>query len=374
MGCIVCLLDGAAAFRRRRRAASRGLHRARGTRARDVEAHDRLTASRTRIVEAGISERRRLERNLHDGAQQRLVSLSLQLGLVKRALRGDADRAEELLGQPPVRSSTVRWRSSASCPWAPPGRADRPRARGRSEFARGPRALSRRRCRRAKRAVGRCARGGRLLRGGGVLDERSRRRRGVGWPRRHVDRRSGCRCGGSRQWPRRCDPGRGIGIARLGRPCRGARGSARRQEPDRRRHRCARTASPAVTSLASSTSSGRAVDSAERDERLVHAFAPLLAEPARVRPRAAGTPLRAKTPSVSDGERLAEPAVAGSPRRRRRRARTARSARRTRRSGSRGGSAPSSPGCSSRRPAGRRGRRRCGAALPGQADRSRRPP
>ena len=62
-----------------------------------VEAHDRLTASRTRIVEAGISERRRLERNLHDGAQQRLVSLSLQLGLVKRALRGDADRAEELL-------------------------------------------------------------------------------------------------------------------------------------------------------------------------------------------------------------------------------------------------------------------------------------
>ena len=36
-----------------------------------VEAYDRLSASRTRIVEAGISERRRLERNLHDGAQQR---------------------------------------------------------------------------------------------------------------------------------------------------------------------------------------------------------------------------------------------------------------------------------------------------------------
>src|SRR5262245_19058639 len=44
-----------------------------------VHTHDQLIASRTRIVEAGIGERRRLERNLHDGAQQRLVALSLQL-------------------------------------------------------------------------------------------------------------------------------------------------------------------------------------------------------------------------------------------------------------------------------------------------------
>ena len=45
-----------------------------------AELHDRLedlAASRARIVTAGDVERRRLERNLHDGAQQRLVSLAL---------------------------------------------------------------------------------------------------------------------------------------------------------------------------------------------------------------------------------------------------------------------------------------------------------
>src|SRR5262249_55825525 len=42
---------------------------------------EELHASRSRIVEAGDAERRRLERNLHDGAQQRLVSLSLALRL-----------------------------------------------------------------------------------------------------------------------------------------------------------------------------------------------------------------------------------------------------------------------------------------------------
>jgi signal transduction histidine kinase len=62
-----------------------------------VEAYDQLHASRARIVEAGLGERRRLERNLHDGAQQRLVALSLQLRLVQRALRGEPERAEELL-------------------------------------------------------------------------------------------------------------------------------------------------------------------------------------------------------------------------------------------------------------------------------------
>jgi signal transduction histidine kinase len=41
-----------------------------------------LTASRVRIVEVGEAERRRLERNLHDGAQQRLIALSLALQLM----------------------------------------------------------------------------------------------------------------------------------------------------------------------------------------------------------------------------------------------------------------------------------------------------
>jgi Histidine kinase len=49
-----------------------------------------LRASRARIVAAGDAERRRLERDLHDGAQQRLVSLMLSVGLA-RAQLGSAD-------------------------------------------------------------------------------------------------------------------------------------------------------------------------------------------------------------------------------------------------------------------------------------------
>ena len=56
-----------------------------------------LRASRSRIVEAGDDERRRLERNLHDGAQQRLVSLSLALRLAQARLRDDPDAADQIL-------------------------------------------------------------------------------------------------------------------------------------------------------------------------------------------------------------------------------------------------------------------------------------
>ena len=45
----------------------------------NAEAHAQLTASRARIVAAADDARRRIERDLHDGAQQRLVSLGLQL-------------------------------------------------------------------------------------------------------------------------------------------------------------------------------------------------------------------------------------------------------------------------------------------------------
>jgi PAS domain S-box-containing protein len=50
-----------------------------------------LRLSRAQVVEAGDAERRRLERNLHDGAQQRLVSLSLELGLLEQRFRDDAE-------------------------------------------------------------------------------------------------------------------------------------------------------------------------------------------------------------------------------------------------------------------------------------------
>jgi signal transduction histidine kinase len=55
-----------------------------------------LRASRERIVTAGDAERRRLERDLHDGAQQRLVAIALQLSLLKGRIESDPATAEQL--------------------------------------------------------------------------------------------------------------------------------------------------------------------------------------------------------------------------------------------------------------------------------------
>jgi len=78
----------------------------------DLQARfDDLRASRQRLVAAQDDERRKLERNLHDGAQQHLVAIKVKLGLVEMlltrdpekasativALKGDADEALETL-------------------------------------------------------------------------------------------------------------------------------------------------------------------------------------------------------------------------------------------------------------------------------------
>jgi signal transduction histidine kinase len=55
----------------------------------NAEAREQLAASRARIVAAGDAERRRLERNLHDGAQQRLVALALGLQIADRLIDVD---------------------------------------------------------------------------------------------------------------------------------------------------------------------------------------------------------------------------------------------------------------------------------------------
>jgi PAS domain S-box-containing protein len=65
----------------------------------NAEAREELAASRARIVEAGDAERRRLERNLHDGAQQRLVALSLSLRVSEHKLAAGDPGALELLRQ-----------------------------------------------------------------------------------------------------------------------------------------------------------------------------------------------------------------------------------------------------------------------------------
>jgi signal transduction histidine kinase len=59
---------------------------------------DELRGSRARVLEAGQRERQRLERNLHDGAQQRLIALSLNLGLLESRLGSDPAAREALVG------------------------------------------------------------------------------------------------------------------------------------------------------------------------------------------------------------------------------------------------------------------------------------
>ena len=54
---------------------------------------EELRASRARIVSAGDTERRRLERNLHDGAQARMVGLAAKLGLARRKAESDPELA-----------------------------------------------------------------------------------------------------------------------------------------------------------------------------------------------------------------------------------------------------------------------------------------
>jgi signal transduction histidine kinase len=63
----------------------------------NVDAREQLAASRARIVEAGYEERRRLGRDLHDGAQQELVGAVISLKLAQRRLAQAPDEARELV-------------------------------------------------------------------------------------------------------------------------------------------------------------------------------------------------------------------------------------------------------------------------------------
>ena len=95
-----------------------------------------LRRSRARIVEAGLAERRRLERNLHDGAQQRLVALSPHAADRPEqdrhvAREGDRDGRRRAGGAPARARGAARAR-----PRHPPGRALRPRPAGRRRGAR----------------------------------------------------------------------------------------------------------------------------------------------------------------------------------------------------------------------------------------------
>ena len=60
---------------------------------------DELRASRARVVASGDAERRRIERNLHDGAQQHLVALAVNLRLARDIIVDDTDAGLEMLDQ-----------------------------------------------------------------------------------------------------------------------------------------------------------------------------------------------------------------------------------------------------------------------------------
>ncbi len=60
---------------------------------------EELRVSRQRLVTAQDEERRRLERNLHDGAQQHLVALKVKLGLAEMLITRDPDKAKVTLDQ-----------------------------------------------------------------------------------------------------------------------------------------------------------------------------------------------------------------------------------------------------------------------------------
>ena len=99
-----------------------------------------LRRSRARIVEAGMQERRRLERNLHDGAQQRLVALSLTLRIAQNqiaevAREGGRDDRRGGGGADAARSRSCASSPAASIPRCSPIAACRPPSR-RSRCAR----------------------------------------------------------------------------------------------------------------------------------------------------------------------------------------------------------------------------------------------
>ena len=148
-----------------------------------------LQASRGRLVAAADEERRRIERNLHDGAQQHLVALAVKARLVEQLAEIDPERARSLMNQlqDDVKSAIEELRARARNLSPTPLQR---RAR-RGDHRRVPAGAA------SHRGRGGCRRSIRPRnRGGGLLL----------LPRGSTERRQACRCGGLRPRP---DLGRG---------------------------------------------------------------------------------------------------------------------------------------------------------------------
>ena len=99
---------------------------------------EELRASRSRIVNASDSARRELERNLHDGAQQHLVSMALTLRMAANKIDDDPAAAKQLLAEASDRPRRGDHGTSRAGAWHPPRGADRPRTRRRDLRSRVP--------------------------------------------------------------------------------------------------------------------------------------------------------------------------------------------------------------------------------------------
>ena len=197
---------------------------------------EELAASRARIVHAADDARRRLERNLHDGAQQRLVSLSLALRLAQTRVTSDPDGADAVLQAAREELALALEELRELARGIHPGGADRARARAGARVARLAVAAAGRRRGARRTAPGAGGGSGVLRRLGGAherVEVRARDRGGrasrpVGRPRR--GRGAGRR--------RRRSGGRlGLRSPRPGRPRLGAERDADGRQPARRGHR-----------------------------------------------------------------------------------------------------------------------------------------
>ena len=101
----------------------------------NAEAREQLAASRARLVRAADAERRRLERNLHDGAQQRLVALSLSLRVAERRVSKDPPGAAALLEQAGAELDQALGELRELARGIAPGDPQRPRPGARARLA-----------------------------------------------------------------------------------------------------------------------------------------------------------------------------------------------------------------------------------------------
>ena len=209
----------------------------------DAASRAQLAASRARVVRAGDEARRRMERDLHDGAQMRLVHTILALQLARQAL-ADSGRGGARARRGGARARRARQRGTAGARsrhaserpharWARPGARDTRSPLAHSRDARGGH----------RRAAARAGRGDRVLRGLGSAHERGEALpRLVRERRRRRGRRSGADLDQRRRRRRRRRDAR-LGSRRHHGPRRGRGRNADHPESSRARAHVSRSSS-----------------------------------------------------------------------------------------------------------------------------------